>query len=110
MFLDYEWRGNVRELEKTVKRMVVLAEDGDTLGAELLPPEMREQAAPLPQAPVGKSLRSNVSMLERRMIEEALERRQAEPLHQGVQVLLGIQPWDDTVHDPANDLAGERGA
>ena len=74
VFLDYEWRGNVRELEKTVKRMVVLAEDGDTLGAELLPPEMREQAAPLAQAPVGKSLRSNVSMLERRMIEEALER------------------------------------
>jgi two-component system response regulator HupR/HoxA len=74
VFLDYEWRGNVRELEKTVKRMVVLAEDGDTLGAELLPSEMREQAVPLPQTPVGKSLRSNVSMLERRMIEEALER------------------------------------
>jgi Nif-specific regulatory protein len=73
-FLDYEWRGNVRELEKTVKRMVVLAEDGDTLGVELLPPDMREHAAPLPENNANKSLRSNVSMLERRMIEEALDR------------------------------------
>ena len=74
VFLDYEWRGNVRELEKTVKRMVVLAEDGDTLGPELLPPEMREQAAPVPEAAAGRSLRTNISMLERRMIEEALDR------------------------------------
>ena len=37
LFLASEWRGNVRELEKTVKRMVVLAEDGDALGLELLP-------------------------------------------------------------------------
>src|SRR5207249_11319014 len=73
-FLDHEWRGNVRELEKTVKRMVVLAEDGDVLGAELLPPEMREAGAPVPERSAGKSLRSNISVLERRMIEEALER------------------------------------
>jgi len=73
-FLDHEWRGNVRELEKTVKRMVVLAEDGDVLGAELLPPEMREAGAPVPERNAGKSLRSNISVLERRMIEEALER------------------------------------
>ena len=33
VFLEHEWRGNVRELEKTVKRMVVLADDGDALGA-----------------------------------------------------------------------------
>jgi Nif-specific regulatory protein len=74
VFLDYEWRGNVRELEKTVKRMVVLADDGDTLGPELLPPDMRDQAAPVPEVAPGTSLRTNVSMLERRMIEEGLDR------------------------------------
>ena len=74
VFLDHEWRGNVRELEKTVKRMVVLADDGETLGPELLPPEMREHVVALPEAAAGRSLRSNVSLLERRMIEEALER------------------------------------
>ncbi|HEY6866671.1 MAG TPA: helix-turn-helix domain-containing protein, partial [Candidatus Eisenbacteria bacterium] len=74
VFLDHEWRGNVRELEKTVKRMVVLADEGETLGPELLPPEMRDHGVTLPETAAGRSLRSNVSLLERRMIEEALER------------------------------------
>jgi len=79
-FLDHEWRGNVRELEKTVKRMVVLADDGDTLGIELLPPEMRERLAPPEPAPApgggngARTLRTSVSQLEKRMIAEALER------------------------------------
>ena len=77
IFLEYEWRGNVRELEKTVKRMVVLADDGDALGVTLLPLEMRENAAapaPAPERPTGSSLRSNVTELERRMIAQALDR------------------------------------
>ena len=80
IFMDYEWRGNVRELEKTVKRMVVLADEGDALTVELLPPEMRESVpAPPPangseRANGGRTLRSNVSQLEQRMIAEALER------------------------------------
>jgi len=78
IFMAHEWRGNVRELEKTVKRMVVLSDDGDVLGPELLPHEMRETAPPAPAGAPGnggaRSLRSNVSELERRMISEALER------------------------------------
>ena len=75
-FLAHEWRGNVRELEKTVKRMVVLVDDGAALDTSLLPPEVRE-AAPASggEARSGaRSLRSNVAVLERRMIEDALER------------------------------------
>jgi len=82
LFLENEWRGNVRELEKTVKRMVVLADEGDVLGPELLPAEMCEargpavEAAPRPEAPRegGRTLRRSVSELERRMIAEALDR------------------------------------
>jgi Nif-specific regulatory protein len=74
VFLDYSWRGNVRELEKTVKRMVVLAEEGEALGLELLPPEIRERPATEPDRANGKTLRSNISQLERRMIAEALDR------------------------------------
>jgi transcriptional regulator with PAS, ATPase and Fis domain len=80
MFLEHDWRGNVRELDKTVKRMVVLAEEGDTLGTDLLPPEMRELPARVPTPAGGngaggpRSLRSNISDLERRMISEALDR------------------------------------
>jgi len=78
VFLDHPWRGNVRELEKTLKRMVVLADEGETLGLSLLPPEMRE-AQPAESAAggpttSGRSLRNNISELERKMIAEALER------------------------------------
>ena len=97
VFLEHEWRGNVRELEKTVKRLVVLADEGGVLGADLLPLEMLE-AANLrtsgesqtlgngkahgngngggngkPAATHGLTLRSNVSDLERRMIADALK-------------------------------------
>jgi DNA-binding NtrC family response regulator len=70
--LAHEWRGNVRELEKTIKRMVVLADEGAVLDRSLLPAEIRDAAAD-PKA-VGHSLRSNVAQLERRMVAEALER------------------------------------
>ena len=80
MFLAHEWRGNVRELDKTVKRMVVLADEGDVLGPDLLPPEMREPGGRAVATAsgngggAGHTLRSNVSELERRMISEALDR------------------------------------
>lgn len=89
-FLAHEWRGNVRELEKLVKRMVVLADDGDVLGADLLPAEMRDLAAARPAPPAAapgtagggerpagapdRTLRSSVSELERQMIADALGR------------------------------------
>lgn len=90
LFLENEWRGNVRELEKAVKRMVVLADEGDVLGVGLLPAEMREEqhAAELPAGnsasgpavaavPAGRgarTLKRSVSELEHKMIAEALER------------------------------------
>ncbi|HYM80807.1 MAG TPA: sigma 54-interacting transcriptional regulator [Candidatus Limnocylindria bacterium] len=75
-FLACEWRGNVRELEKTVKRMVVLADEGDALGLSLLPDEMRDGAAAAVNGDrlEGRTLRTNVALLERRMIAETLDR------------------------------------
>jgi transcriptional regulator with PAS, ATPase and Fis domain len=91
LFLESEWRGNVRELEKTVKRMVVLADEGDVLGVELLPAEMREAQPAVAHDRAnghsnghsngeegarrpGRTLRTSVSELERKLIVEALER------------------------------------
>jgi len=72
--LNHEWRGNVRELEKTVKRLVVLAEPDVTVGTDLLPEDMR---APMETLPVGTNgsfnVREHVERLERRLIREALE-------------------------------------
>lgn len=86
-FLAHEWRGNVRELEKLVKRMVVLADEGDTLGLDLLPPELADArpagVAPLPverapaapaAAAASRTLRSNITELERQLIAGALAR------------------------------------
>jgi two-component system response regulator HydG len=89
-FMEHEWRGNVRELEKTVKRMVVLADEGDLLGYDLLPVEMRE-ALPQGHAPAaragaqgaagaaaarvpGRTLRSSIAEMEKQVITEALRR------------------------------------
>jgi transcriptional regulator with GAF, ATPase, and Fis domain/Tfp pilus assembly protein PilF len=72
--LNHEWRGNVRELEKTVKRLVVLAEPDVTVGTDLLPEDMR---APMETLLVGTNgsfnVREHVERLERRLIREALE-------------------------------------
>ena len=76
VMLEHEWRGNVRELEKTVKRMVVLADEGDVLDVHLLPTELRERAEGTPPAagesgleaaigrgPNRRTLRTSVSAL-----------------------------------------------
>ena len=65
MFLAHEWRGNVRELEKTVKRLVVLADDG-ACSAWLLPPRnaggaARADAGAADRRQPASTLRSNVS-------------------------------------------------
>jgi transcriptional regulator with PAS, ATPase and Fis domain len=127
LFLESEWRGNVRELEKTVKRMVVLADDGDMLGMDLLPAELREVRASLPEATNGhgnghgapggsgddgaprggRSLRRSVSELERKMIADALDRyhgnkaRVARELGLSYPTLLGrIRSYGLEAHRP----------
>jgi len=72
--LNHEWRGNVRELEKTVKRMVVLAESDQVVGVELLPEDLRASLEALPQELAGSfNVKRHVERLERRLIREALE-------------------------------------
>jgi DNA-binding NtrC family response regulator len=67
-----EWRGNVRELAKVVKRMVVLADAGAVIGADVLPPEYLERAA-RPSAGESRSLRTEVRSLEARLIQRTLK-------------------------------------
>jgi len=67
-----KWRGNVRELEKVVKRMVVLANEGDTLSLRLLPRELMQAEEDNADAPA--TLRAEVAKVERRLIASALER------------------------------------
>jgi two-component system response regulator PilR (NtrC family) len=76
----HSYPGNVRELANVVERAMTLA-DGDVIGVELLPPGLRgpaaasevsEAAVRLPE--VGLDLQSHLDAIERRILEQALER------------------------------------
>jgi transcriptional regulator with GAF, ATPase, and Fis domain len=71
-FAGLPWRGNVRELEKVVKRMVVLANEGEPLSLRLVPRELLAVAEETPDGPT--TLREEVAKVERRLINQALER------------------------------------
>jgi transcriptional regulator with GAF, ATPase, and Fis domain/uncharacterized protein HemY len=71
-FSAMPWRGNVRELEKVVKRMVVMANEGETLSLRLVPRDLLRKEEDAAEGPA--TLRSEVAKVERRMIAQALER------------------------------------
>lgn len=71
-FRRYPWRGNVRELENEVERMVILGKDQEVLDLDLLSSRIREyQGSDLPQK---TGLKFAVEDLEKKMIKDALER------------------------------------
>jgi transcriptional regulator with PAS, ATPase and Fis domain len=69
VLLDYDWPGNVRELKATLERAVVLSGGTTIEPSHLMLDEMT--ATPAPDA---RSLPDEVAGLERRRIEEALEK------------------------------------
>jgi len=71
----HTWRGNVRELENEIERLVVLAGDATTIGGDLLSLRIR-QYAPDDDQPVidPSSLPAAVEALERRMIGAAMRK------------------------------------
>jgi DNA-binding NtrC family response regulator len=73
--MDYDWQGNVRELENVIERAVVLS-SGSTIGPELLPPQVtgREPTSRLFESTPDASLFDIVEDCERRIISSMLER------------------------------------
>ncbi len=81
LLLAYDYPGNVRELANVVERAVTLA-DGPEIQVRDLPPGLREAAgtsagataapAELPEA--GLDLQAHLDGIERRLLEQALER------------------------------------
>jgi transcriptional regulator with GAF, ATPase, and Fis domain/Tfp pilus assembly protein PilF len=71
-FAGLPWRGNVRELQKAVKRMVVMANDGDSLSLRLAPRDLLSGDDEPGDGP--STLRAEVAKVERRVIAQALER------------------------------------
>lgn len=80
LLLQYDYPGNVRELENIMERSMVVSR-GDTVTTRDLPFQVREEAkeAKLHLEAEGKSLNTMLSQIERDLIMKALER------HGGVQ-------------------------
>ncbi len=65
---NYEWRGNIRELQNVMERSVLMS-DGDTLWPEHLPPDIQATMIPEDEAEVSSTLHGQ----ERALILKALQ-------------------------------------
>lgn len=78
ILMSYDWRqNNVRELRNVVERMIIAA-DGDVIGAEHVPPEIREEGGTRvssPDAPA-RTFVERKAEAERQIIVAALERNE----------------------------------
>ncbi|HEX4622555.1 MAG TPA: sigma 54-interacting transcriptional regulator, partial [Myxococcaceae bacterium] len=72
VLLAYEWPGNVRELRSVVERAILLSGARETLGPDLLPPELKRRT--LGPAVSHGTLEERVAEFEREIIRTALER------------------------------------
>ncbi|TET97941.1 MAG: sigma-54-dependent Fis family transcriptional regulator [Candidatus Stahlbacteria bacterium] len=79
-FIEYDWKGNVRELENLIERMIVL-EDSDIIDMDSIP-KMSKKSEMLNTL--------NLEMLERQAILKALER--SEGKKKKAAQLLGVHP------------------
>ena len=74
LLMAYDWsRNNVRELRNVVERMII-ATDGETIGPEQVPPEIRGEPASATED--GQSFQALKAEAERRILLTALERNQ----------------------------------
>jgi transcriptional regulator with GAF, ATPase, and Fis domain len=73
-----EWPGNVRQLENVIERALALGGGRRRIEVEDLPPELRDETAPVANAPRlaegGVDLPRMILELERQLIDQALAR------------------------------------
>ena len=72
-FSQYDWPGNIRELENVIERMLLMT-DADTLVADHLPDELRGQAVMAPDSTLKEKMGHISQITEKQMIIEALNK------------------------------------
>jgi len=91
LFYDYEWPGNIRELENIIERGVILA-GTDTIKSEDIPPELRgrrEKTFNPDDISIQSSLPETLSIIEKHLIQRALA--QANNVQASAAKILGIK-------------------
>ena len=75
-FFDYEWPGNIRELQNEVERLVVLAGDDPVVTADLLSARIKERSgrANVRGVRIEKTLDEILAEVERRVLTEGLRK------------------------------------
>ena len=74
VLMAYDWkRNNVRELRNVVERMII-ATDGETIGAEQVPQEIRDEGTPAPSPSGARTFLELKAEAERQIVAVALER------------------------------------
>ena len=105
MLTAYDWPGNVRELKNVIERAVLLS-DGVTLGERELPAEVRMPAAAPPESGDTLGAGRTLDDMERRLLEEALERAGGNQVHAAA--ALGISRRQLRTRMARYGLAGPR--
>lgn len=84
-FQQYEWPGNIRELENTIERAVVLSDHEERIEIRHLPENLRkkidEQVTSLPLQNENLSIKKRVQSLEIDLIKKALMRTEGNRTH-----------------------------
>ncbi|MEW6377606.1 MAG: sigma-54 dependent transcriptional regulator [Thermodesulfobacteriota bacterium] len=83
IMMNYKWYGNVRELENTIERTIVLS-DGENIELENLPPEIREFQEEVQLGPLVEeeySIKKASKMLEANLIKKALRKTKGNHTH-----------------------------
>ncbi|MEQ1833871.1 MAG: sigma 54-interacting transcriptional regulator, partial [Candidatus Eisenbacteria bacterium] len=73
VLMQSEWRGNVRELQNYIERLMAMTA-GKVLRPDQLPHDLQKRARSQGRIDRGRTLREMVAELERRQLQEALER------------------------------------
>jgi transcriptional regulator with PAS, ATPase and Fis domain len=72
--LEYDWPGNIRELENEIERLVVLAGDDEVITEEMLSSKILEGSGKGEEARLKGRLKDALESVEKDMIAEGLNR------------------------------------